>query len=595
MNNCAAKTENTDSTVLANLYDIGLALTSNLNLAAVLELVGESARRVLGADIAVCYLYDQETNTYALEADIGQKLDPTLNRTPRPEGPTATIVHTGRHLISNDARHEDTPYRDSPFTRAEGVQSVLGLPLKKGDGIVGVLYINYRESGMITPSVTRNAELLANQASIAIYNARLFQSLIEREAAMSRLVEVGRIVSEAIAQTQHTEPKPTVKLVLDEIARTACELTGADCSVIYPYDLSREEFYEIESVGAWRVEKPFELIDKPRSIKGMAAYVKREKLVVLNDIADQDPEMLKSPFISREGIQAFVGVAVQAEDLHLGVLYVNFRMPHLFTSDEIHVINLFANQAGVALQIARLLEREQTARTNLEMLELLNKIGSALSHRVIGITGTTPVEVQQIRQQLAKLQVQNASIDKSLDRIEGDTTSLLEMADRLRKLPELHGTPESTDINAVLASVARSATKHPIHLMEQYATNVPLTYIPKPQITEVFDNIVRNAVERMLSGGTLTVMTNLSSGRWIEVNISDTGPGMDRPKQERVFELFYSEKKGSLGFGLWWSRTFMRRIGGEISVKSEAGKGSTFTITIPVSRIPFGAPEVEIV
>lgn len=571
-----------EDNVLANLYEIGLALTSRLDLAAVLELVGKSARRILGADIAACHSYDQETDTYVLLADIGHKLVPTLNRNPSPEGPTATIVRTRQPLVSNDALREDTPYRDSPFTQAEGVQSVIGLPLKQGDEIVGVLHINYRTAGMITSDVKRNAELLANQAAVAIYNARLFERLSEREVAMSRLVEIGRNISEAIARGPGPEPKSTVKLVFDEIAKTACELTGADCSVIYPYDASREEFYEIGNVGTWGVEKAFELSDKPRSAVGMAAYVKREGLVIRNNISIEDKSMLQSSFIKREGIKAFVGVAVQAEDVHLGVLYVNFRVPHIFKTDEVHIIRLFANQAGVALQIARLLEREQNARANLETLELLNKIGSALAHRTIGIVGTTPVEVRQIRRQLTKLQLQSSAIDHSLNRIEGDTTRLMEMASSLRKLPELQGTPEPTQINSTLSSIVQTVAKYPVHPVELFATDLPMTNVPGPQVAEVFENIVKNAVEHMPNGGTLTAKTQLSSGRWIEVNISDTGPGMDKSKQEKIFDLFYSEKKGGLGFGLWWSRTFMRRIGGDIFVESTPGEGSTFTVTIPV-------------
>lgn len=585
MNHNTSRSDNRDSTVLASLYDIGLALTSNLDLATVLELVGESARRVLGADVAACYWYDKETNTYGLAADVGRKLAPTLNRTPRAEGPTATIVRIGQPLISNDAQHEDTPYRDSPFTRAEGIQSVAGFPLKTGDDIVGVLYINYRRPSMITDKVIRDGQSLANQAAIAIYNATLFQRLSEREVAMSRLVDIVHHISEAIATSRPTWARPTIRLILDEIAKAACQLIGADCAVVYPYDVTREEFFDIQNVGAWGIEKSFELSDKPRSTTGMAAYVKREGLVIRNNIATEDPDMLRRPFIKRERIKAFVGVAIGVEDVHLGVLYVDFRTPHLFTTDELHTIRLFANQAGVALQVARLLEREQSARAALEMLDLWNQIGGVFAHRLANIAGPTPVAVRQIRRELDRLQVQSPVIDQWLNRIEADITRLAEMASRLRKLRELQSALEPTDINQVLSSVTRRVVMPPVHLVEQYTRNLPLTSIPRLQVTEVFENIVKNALEAMEAmpiGGVLTVITELSGKRWIEVNIVDTGPGMDRAKQEKIFDLFYSEKEGGLGFGLWWSRTFMRHIGGDIFVQSEPGKGSTFTITVPL-------------
>ncbi len=582
MNDSTFRNDSRDSNVLASLYDIGLALTSETDLATVLELVGESARHVLKADIAACYWYDQETNSYGLAADVGQKLEPTLNRTPRSKGPTATIIHTGQPLISNDAQHEDTPYKDSPFTQAEKVHSVAGFPLKKGDDIVGVLYINYRKPGMITDKVIHYGQLLANQAAVAIYNARLFQRLSEREAAMSKLVGIVHHISGAIATSRPAGAKPTIKLVLDEIAKAACQLIGAHCAVVYPYDVTREEFYDTQNIGAWGVEKPFELSDRPRSAKGMTAYVKREGLVIRNDIVTEDPDMLKSPFIKREGIKAFVGVAIGVEDMHFGVLYVNFRMPHLFTTDELYTIQLFANQAGVALQLARLLEREQSSHAALEMLGLWNQIGGAFAHRLANIAGPTPVGVRQIRRELERLEIQSPVIDQWLNRIETDITRLAEMASRLHKLRELQGTLEPTDINQVLSSVVQHTVMPPVHLVEQYARNLPLTSIPRLQIAEVFENIVTNAMEAMPTGGVLTVATGLSGNRWIEVNIADTGSGMDRTKREKIFNLFYSEKEGGLGFGLWWSRTFMRHIGGNIFVQSEPGEGSTFTITVPL-------------
>ena len=251
--NRATDTNNGDSTVLASLYNIGLALTSKLDLATVLQLVGKSAQSVLKADIAACYWYDMETNTYGLAADVGQKLAPTLNRTPRSGGPTETIIRTGQPLSSNDAQHEATPYKNSPFTQAEKIQSVAVFPLRKGDDIVGVLYVNYREPNMITDKVLHDGQLLANQAAIAIYNARIFQSLSEREAAMSRLVDIAHRISGSIAASQLVKATPAIKLVLDEIARTSCQLIGAHCAVVYPYDVTREEFYDIQNVGAWCV------------------------------------------------------------------------------------------------------------------------------------------------------------------------------------------------------------------------------------------------------------------------------------------------------------------------------------------------------
>jgi GAF domain-containing protein len=574
-----------DSDVLAELLRIGLALTSERDLRAMLDLVAESASRVLRADLAACYLFDQETNTYALAADIGTKLSHTITRTPRPSGPTATIVRTGLPLISNDAQNEDSPYRDSPFTRAENVQSVIGIPLKKGTETVGVLYINYRRPGAITSSVKRVSELLANQAAIAVYNAVLFRQLSERERGMARLVDVVHQISEAIATRQPATEGPPMKLVLNEIAEAACQLIGADCAAVYPFDPSREEFYDVGSVGVWGLEKPLELKTKPRTTSGMAAYVRRQGVVIRNDLEAEDPEMLESAFIKREGVRAFMGVAIEVEDSLLGVLYVNFRTVHGFRADEQSTIRLFANQVGILLQFARLLEREQSARAALEMLGIWEQIGGVFAHRLANIAGPTPVALRRIRRELDRLQVQSLVVDEWLGLIDSNLTRLAEMARKLRMVKELGGEPEVVDVNQLLAQVARRSVQAPVELLESYALDGLVTCMPALQLAEVFENIMCNAVEAMPHGGTLTVTTELSGRRWIEVRIGDTGPGMDDEKRRRIFDLFYSEKEGGLGFGLWWSRTFMRHIGGDIFVESEPCMGCTFTVTVPLISV----------
>jgi signal transduction histidine kinase len=584
MKNNKSERPSLNSEVLAGLYEAGLALTSNLDLASILEDIGESAKRLLKADISTCYLYNIETNTYALAADIGTIIAPGLNRAPRTDGPTATIVKTKRALISNDAKNDLTPYKESPFTLAEGVQSVAGLPLKdENDEIVGVLHINYRKKNMITPEILRDAGLLANIAGISLSNARRFQYLSSRESSFAELVDIGRKISEAIAKSHKIGQQPVVKLVLDEIASTACGLLNADCATIYPYNSVREEYYELESIGHWGLIEPLELSDKPRSEGGMSSYVKREGIIILDDIKTQDPTMLSnSAFLKRENINAFVGLSVKTDNIYLAVLYISFRSIHRFTQDEIHLVNLFANQASVALQIARLLEKEQNARASLEMKEFLDNFGGNLSHRITGVAGTTPVHVRLIRRELQQIGVNSQKIEQSLSQIENDINRLIEMASKIREMPELQGSPELININELLSTTAQTVVAPPINLVEKLFSEDVWTNLPKTQLKDVFENIIRNATEHMPDGGTVKISMSIRDDGKVDILITDTGSGIDSKKFDKIFELGYSEKKGGIGYGLWWSRTFMRRIGGEINVSSVLGKGSTFKITIPL-------------
>ena len=569
------------SLILESLYEIGIALTSNLRIDEVLDEVGKNARQVLGADRAACHLYNSETGMYSLASDVGDKVNLEINRVPRSGGPTDWIVTHKEVLYSNNAQGDETAFRDSPFTKAEDYHSVLGLPLKKGNEIVGVLYINYRELNMITDEVIQIGKLFANQAAVAIYNANLYSNLFEKEKAMSRLVEVGHKISEAIARPQSLDADPGVKQVLTDIARVACELTGADCSVFYPFDASRKEFYDIKQVGAWGLINVLNLSDKPRSVGGMAAYIQQVGLLKVEDISLEEPKMLESDFIRRENIQAFIGVNVCIDDNRLGVLYVNFRQPRRFSLEDENTIKHFANQAGLAIQIARIIEREQRERLNFEILNLMDSIGGAFVHRVIGDLGTVPILARSIRQRLTKHGEEDNSIMDALTQIEEDSSRVLKKTSVLRKLKEIQGVYELININEYLTSIVTSRIKPPMMLMSKLNQNLPLISVPRQQVVEIIENIVNNAIEHMPSNGTLTISTDLSGSEWLDVIIKDTGPGVSKEKQQRIFELFYSEKQGGLGFGLWWSRTVMRRLGGDIIVESEKGKGSTFTLRFP--------------
>lgn len=165
--------------------------------------------------------------------------------------------------------------------------------------------------------------------------------------------------------------------VLDTIVKSACELTGADCAVVYPYDAEQGEFYDIGNVTFYGLRESLNLPEKPRARGGMAAYVSRKGQVIVENVEKQSTTVpATSSFIQREGIKAFMGVSLKAAEDVLGVLYVNFRVPHLFSQHEKDTIRLFAHQAANALNNARLFQR---VNLQIRALEKLHEAGTALT------------------------------------------------------------------------------------------------------------------------------------------------------------------------------------------------------------------------
>jgi two-component system sensor histidine kinase AtoS len=127
----------------------------------------------------------------------------------------------------------------------------------------------------------------------------------------------------------------------------------------------------------------------------------------------------------------------------------------------------------------------------------------------------------------------------------------------------------------------------PITIVKKFDERLPETMADPMQLQQVFMNILINAADAMREGGTLTVQTGFqASEEAIEIMISDTGRGMDKTQMENIFLPFFTTKPKGSGLGLSITKRLIEQHGGSLRVESVVGKGSTFTITLPVRRVP---------
>ena len=99
-------------------------------------------------------------------------------------------------------------------------------------------------------------------------------------------------------------------------------------------------------------------------------------------------------------------------------------------------------------------------------------------------------------------------------------------------------------------------------------------------------NLVLNAEQAMPDGGQLVVRT-YGTADGVALDLIDTGRGMDEPTRERVFETFFSTKRGGSGLGLPTARKVIEAHGGQIALQSEVGRGTQVTIKLPIpARLP---------
>jgi two-component system, NtrC family, sensor kinase len=149
-----------------------------------------------------------------------------------------------------------------------------------------------------------------------------------------------------------------------------------------------------------------------------------------------------------------------------------------------------------------------------------------------------------------------------------------------------------TDLNSVVKKTLMFAAQHRsgknIEKKLELDETIPPVYVDPKQIQQVLLNLILNALQAMQNGGVLIVRTALAETegkRWAKVSIADTGPGIPAQLLPKIFTPFFTTKAQGTGLGLAICYKLVKQHEGELSVVSEDGVGTVFTVDLPVSRI----------
>jgi signal transduction histidine kinase len=136
-------------------------------------------------------------------------------------------------------------------------------------------------------------------------------------------------------------------------------------------------------------------------------------------------------------------------------------------------------------------------------------------------------------------------------------------------------------VNKTLATLKPELENRGLNLKMKLVHQLPLTPIDATQVQQVLVNLVKNAMQAMTRGGTLTVQTGEGSDA-VWVSVADTGGGIPEEQLNRIFEPFYTTKKKGTGLGLMIVQRIVRAHNGHIEVDSQVGRGTTFRIWLPL-------------
>lgn len=334
------------------LYQAAQAMAGREEPREVLTLIVHLARQVLQADSAAIWSYDQVRRMFIPDELVVDGMeDEDLLRfrkdEPSPGGTADTVMERGWVSVPDIAGPEIHSFLGSStlhLLRSIGARSFQGVALRVGDERLGVLYINYRRPHAFDEDERQTLEAFATQAALALKQARLF-------AQLEQAREAAQLVARVTVETSLRDAMRT-------IVQSAQKVLRSDIVTLYAYNEQLEQFSEWVVVPdtVTSARSPSALQDT--SVVWNILAMGDTPYYFAEDKADKNP-WLGGYFVRQEGIRAVIGWRLRVRDRNVGVMFINYRTPHRFTADELLTIELFANQAAVAIHNAQVYDEAQ--------------------------------------------------------------------------------------------------------------------------------------------------------------------------------------------------------------------------------------------
>jgi len=511
---------------------------------------------------------------------------------------------SGRAYIDRNTVHvhDLSQAEDLPEGRAlalrSGHRTTLATPLLREGQAIGAILIRRSEVRPFSEKHIGLLQTFADQAVIAIENVRLFNELQERTRALTRSVEELKAlgaVSQAVSSTLDLQQ------VLTTIVAHAVQLSGTDAGAVYAFEEATQEFVLKATHGMTP-----EFIEAIRGVRigpGQAALgraLMAREAVQVPDIRDEPPDSVRD-VLERAGFSAVLIVPLFREDRTIGALVVRRRTPGRFPKEVVDLLQTFATQSTLAIQNARLFQEIEDKSHQLEVAnrhksEFLANMSHELRTPLNAIIGFSEVLLERMFGDL------NPKQDEYLQDVLSSGRHLLSLINDILDLSKIEAGRMELEmatfdvrlaLDNALTLVRERAVRHGLTLGVRVDERLGDVVGDERKIKQVVLNLLSNAVKFTPEGGRVEVRAGVADGM-VEISVSDTGIGIAPGDQGAIFEEFrqvgsdYARKREGTGLGLTLARKFVELHGGRLWVKSEPGRGSTFTFTLPV-RHPWPA------
>jgi signal transduction histidine kinase len=565
---------------------------STFDLQPVLDTLIETAARLCDAQRGV--IFRREGDTFHAGAFYNASPDLIEFIRQHPITPGRNTI-TARVALERRTVHVADLQADHEYAYAlrdiDPIRTELGVPMFRGDDVVGVVILYKLEVQPFTEKQIELVTTFADQAMIAIENARLLNELRARTQELGRSVKELQALGEV---SQAINSTLDVENVLRTIVAKAVELSLTDAGAIYVYEEARDEFRLRATYGmseAMIVALTDRHVGIGESHIGDAA--KRRESMQIADLRDDAPSPVNE-LILGAGYRALLIVPLLRPGHIVGALVVRRKQPGEFPKSTIDLLETFADQSVLAIQNARLFREIEEKGRQLELAsrhksQFLANMSHELRTPMNAILGYTELILDNIYGEPAE------KMRGVLERVQSNGRHLLGLINDVLDLSKIEAGQLTLSLNdyslkdvvqSVFSAVESLATAKKLALKVEVPAVLPPARGDAHRITQVLLNLVGNAI-KFTEAGEVAINASTQNGAFT-VAVRDTGPGIAKADQAKIFEEFQqadnssTRNKGGTGLGLAISKRIVELHGGRIWVESKEGQGSTFSFTLPV-------------
>jgi len=338
-------------------------------------------------------------------------------------------------------------------------------------------------------------------------------------------------------------------------------------------------------------------------------YVYRAKEMVLLENASEKGEFKDNPEVQEMKLKSVLCLPVIKQNKLVGILYLENRLSDsVFTAERAEITNLFTYEAAVSLENAKLLEKMKQAEAALhkqqehleemveertgqlrktqedlliaERLAVLGQLAGSVSHEIRNPLNVISSSAYYLKMKLGTM---DKKIKEHIERIESEVRNSTAIIDSLLSLSGMKE-PNKVRLNviALLKEAVRSSRiPRTIKVVRKIAENEIFLEADKEQLSMVFHNVIKNAVEAMDGKGVFTLHVSKPAEGPVRIMFIDTGTGIAVENMNKLFKPLFTTKARGIGFGLTICKMIVDKHKGVIALTSQEGAGTTVTIALP--------------